>query len=153
MPGWVKGHRTFQQHHVRARLRVILPGTNLWNDIDELKFNRLHQSKICRISPTYRRDDFAVNVLDTPAFACIGNGQPSEAALCQLYRHTFVPYLALPHSLPLCLPVALSGWLRVEYGPYSTRCVSRVASVTCIFFHEITFALCDYRWTYCAITL
>jgi len=25
-----------------------------------------------------------------------GNGQPRESALCQLYRHTFVPYIPIP---------------------------------------------------------
>jgi len=28
-------------------------------------------------------------------YISIGNGQPREPALCQLYRHTFVPYTAL----------------------------------------------------------
>ena len=43
----------------------------------------------------------------------IGNGQPSEPALCQLYRHTFVLYpvhvsLAIPerYLADLCVPAA-----------------------------------------------
>ena len=32
---------------------------------------------------------------------CIGNSQPSEPALCQLYRHTFVPYIQPPLLLLL----------------------------------------------------
>jgi len=34
-------------------------------------------------------------ILKTYLYFSIGNGQPREPALCQLYRHTFVPYASL----------------------------------------------------------
>jgi len=35
----------------------------------------------------------------------IGNGQPKEPTLCQLYWHTFVPYMTTKLNKPMRMPV------------------------------------------------
>ena len=55
----------------------------------------------------------------------IGNGQPSEPALCQLYRHTFVPYLLLSAA-------ALSALASISrYFVSAPQGTSKLASCRC----------------------
>ena len=49
----------------------------------------------------------------------IGNGQPREPALCQLYRHTFVPYTrAFQLSDSMCIVACLSLQLHRIFCKY-----------------------------------
>jgi len=70
-------------------------------------------------------------------YFCIGNGQPIEPALCQLYRHTFVPY----HNC------AFFGWVPIqsrafELDAFERESFSLYTSCVFLFFSFYAFCIC-----------
>jgi len=64
-------------------------------------------------------------------YFCIGNGQPREPALCQLFRHIFVPYDRGIWSATLTFEIGF------DLDKVTLECLARLLDKTSLLFHKL----------------